>query len=141
MSTRVEELLARAIEEQIAEARAYREAVDALTDRVERMEEAIASLRQELEVTVEGGARAGVSGELETVAGELRRQISDLGRMIVNDLGRLPQIIRDAQTPPPPVRPPLPGAPDPGLDVVEHDDAELEQPRPVETARPRLRRR
>ena len=96
-SPRVDELLARAVDEQVAEQRSWRAAVEALTERVAAVELAIAALRDELGGAVESGARAAVAGELDGVSTELRRQISDLGRMIVNDLGKLPRIIRETR--------------------------------------------
>jgi hypothetical protein len=136
--SRVEDLLARAVDEQVAEQRSWREAVEALTSRVGDLETAVSGLRHELAAVVEQGARAGVTGELEAVSAELRRQISDLGRMIVNDLGKLPRLLKEtrAATAPPPA--PLPAQNHIDLDLPY---AEAEEPDEQQSRRSRPRRR
>ena len=92
----VDQLLARAVDEQLAEQRSWRQAMEGLAERLTRLEEVVAALPAEVAAAVEAAVRTGVAAELEVVGAELRRQVNDLGRLIVNDLGRLPKIIRDA---------------------------------------------
>ena len=65
-------------------------------------------------------ARDGVAGEVARLSDDLRRQISDLGRLIVNDLGRLPKLLcdRPATEPEAPAEPP-----DDALDLREPPEA------------------
>ena len=98
-AARVDELLSRAVEDQVAEYREWRLAMDALGDRVERLETAVHALCEDLDRRVEGAARDAVSEQLEQLSGDIRRQISDLGRLIVNDLGRLPKLLATPAAP------------------------------------------
>ena len=99
-ASRVDELVNRAIDEQISEYRQWREEAAALGARLEALEAAVEALRTELTSTVEGAARAGVAGEIERLSADLRRQVSDLGRLIVNDLGRLPKLLANGASAP-----------------------------------------
>ena len=108
-AARVDELLSRAVEDQVAEYREWRLAMDALGERVERLETAVHALCEDLDRRVGGAARDAVSEQLEQLSGDIRRQISDLGRLIVNDLGRLPKIL-------------APQAPDVDLDLRDEPD-------------------
>lgn len=96
-ASRVDELVNRAIDEQIREYRQWREEAAALVARVDALEAAVEALRNELATVVETAAGAGVAGEIDRLSADLRRQISDLGRLIVNDLGRLPKLLATAQ--------------------------------------------
>ena len=145
-ASRVDELVHRAIDEQVDEYRRWRDEATALAARVEALEGAVESLRAELAATVEGAAHAGVAGEIERLSADLRRQISDLGRLIVNDLGRLPKLLADAAPPA------VAGPADDALDLREPDvdpdaepvdrGADLDLPYAVgEERRGRFRRR
>jgi hypothetical protein len=92
-ASRVDDLVNRAIDEQITEYREWRAEAAALRARVEALETAVERLTAELSATVERAARAGVAGEIDRLSADVRRQISDLGRLIVNDLGRLPTLL------------------------------------------------
>jgi len=94
-ASRVDELVTRAIDEQVAEYRQWRDEAAALAERVERLEAALDALRADVAAGVTDAARAGVAGEIDRLADDLRRQISDLGRLIVNDLGRLPKLLAE----------------------------------------------
>lgn len=98
-ASRVDELVTRAIDEQVNEYRRWRQEAAALAARVERLEAAVGALRAELGPAVEDAARAGVAEEVERLSADLRRQISDLGRLIVNDLGRLPKLLTATPAP------------------------------------------
>lgn len=97
-ASRVDELVNRALDEQVSEYRRWREEAAALAERIERLEAAVESLRGDVAAAVTDAAREGVAGEIDRLSDDLRRQISDLGRLIVNDLGRLPKIL--AERPP-----------------------------------------
>lgn len=122
-ATRVDDLLSRAIDEQVAEYRTWREAMDALTARVDQLEAVIQSLRDDLADLVGDAARLAVRDAVDAGSDDLRRQISDLGRLIVNDLGKLPQIIRAASAP---------GQPDVDLRDRATASASIPVPVPVE---------
>lgn len=100
-ASRVDELVSRAMHEQVAEYRQWRDEAAALAERIERLESAVDALRAEVAGGVADAARAGVAGEVDRLADDLRRQISDLGRLIVNDLGRLPKLLEHQQAPVP----------------------------------------
>jgi hypothetical protein len=91
--SRVEELLARAVDEQVGQQRAWRDSMDELAQRVAALEASVESLRADLSGAVQTAAREAIAGELDDVAGELSRRVSELGRMIVRDLGRLQQVL------------------------------------------------
>jgi hypothetical protein len=98
-ASRVDELVTRALDAQVDEYRQWREEAAALAERVGRLEAAVEALRAD----VAAAAREGVAGEFDRLSEDLRRQINDLGRLIVNDLGRLPKILaeRPAEAQPP----------------------------------------
>ncbi|HET7653811.1 MAG TPA: hypothetical protein VFK42_12290 [Acidimicrobiales bacterium] len=100
-ASRVDELVSRAMDEQVAEYRQWRDEAAALAERIERLEAAVDALRAEVAGGVTEAARLGVAGEVDRLADDLRRQISDLGRLIVNDLGRLPKLLEQQQPAPP----------------------------------------
>lgn len=150
-ASKVDELVSRAIDEQVDEYRRWRAEAAELVARVEALEGAVESLRAELAASVEGAARAGVAGEVDRLTADVRRQISDLGRLIVNDLGRLPKLLAASDVPAPG---PGPGAApadaaDDSLDLRERPPgdeagrgADLDLPYAVgEARRGRFRRR
>lgn len=98
-ASRVDELVSRAMDEQVSEYRRWRDEAAALAERVERLEGAVDALRADLAAGVTDAARAGVAGEIDRLADDLRRQVSDLGRLIVNDLGRLPKLLEQQSQP------------------------------------------
>jgi hypothetical protein len=98
-ASRVDELVSRAMDEQVAEYRQWRSEAAALAERIERLEAAVEALRTQVAGGLADAARAGVAGEVDRLADDLRRQISDLGRLIVNDLGRLPRLLEQQQSP------------------------------------------
>lgn len=139
-ASRVDELVSRAIDEQVAEYRQWRAEAAALAERVTALEHAVASMRAE----VADAAREGVAGEVDRLSEDLRRQINDLGRLIVNDLGRLPKLLAERAPAPEPAEP----EPDARqLDLrelphVEHPvDPDLPYADPAEERRGLFRRR
>jgi hypothetical protein len=117
-ASRVDELVSRAMDEQVAEYRQWRDEAAALAERIERLEAAVDALRAEVAGGVTEAARLGVAGEVDRLADDLRRQISDLGRLIVNDLGRLPKLLEQQQ--PPQQSPAPPPAEEPALDLRDN---------------------
>ena len=123
-ASRVDELVNRAIDEQISEYRQWREEAAALVARVEALEAAVGALRSDLATVVETAAGAGVAGEIDRLSADLRRQVSDLGRLIVNDLGRLPKLLATAhETAPAATAADVSDAPD------APDEVDLREPR------------
>lgn len=117
-ASRVDELVSRAMDEQVAEYRQWRDEAAALAERIGRLEVAVDALRAEVASGVADAARAGVAGEVDRLADDLRRQISDLGRLIVNDLGRLPKLLEQQQPLPSPAPPAA--AEEPALDLRDN---------------------
>jgi hypothetical protein len=78
---RIHELLHTAVEEQMADQRALREALEAIVTRLDAIEARLTALEDAPKL------------QLETVTGAIDRRISDLGRMIVRDLGSLPHLL------------------------------------------------
>lgn len=115
---RVDDLLARAIDAELAVQRELRDAIEGLNARVDHLEQTITSLRADIASQVELAARMGLGERLDALTGDLRRQINDLGRLIVNDLGRLPQIVREAVA----AAPAPAGAPDPVVRAPDERD-------------------
>ena len=118
-ASRVDELVSRAMDEQVAEYRQWRDEAAALAERIERLEAAVDALRAEVAAGVADAARTGVAGEVDRLADDLRRQISDLGRLIVNDLGRLPKLL-EQQQPPSSTVSSAPPAGEPALDLRDN---------------------
>lgn len=122
-ASRVDELVSRAMDEQVAEYRQWRDEAAALAERIGRLEAAVDALRAEVAGGVADAARAGVAGEVDRLADDLRRQISDLGRLIVNDLGRLPKLLEQQQhqqQQPPQQQSAAPPAEEPALDLRDN---------------------
>jgi hypothetical protein len=119
-ASRVDELVSRAMDEQVAEYRQWRDEAAALAERIERLEAAVDALRAEVAGGVTEAARLGVAGEVDRLADDLRRQISDLGRLIVNDLGRLPMLLEQQATPPQQSPVTLPAEEEPALDLRDN---------------------
>ena len=70
---RVDELLSRAVDDQVAEYREWRLAMEAVADRVERLEAAVRALCDDLDSRVEGATRTALSELLEQLQAEIRR--------------------------------------------------------------------
>jgi hypothetical protein len=91
---RVEELLTRAVGEQVRGLRDWRDALAGLGDRVSALEAAVHELRASLPGEVGAEVRANlhdvVSTELATAALILRREIDDLARMIRTEFDARP---------------------------------------------------
>jgi hypothetical protein len=67
-----------------------------LSDRLARVEAQVAGLGDRLEAladSVESTLRLAVAEEVGAVAGDLRRTVTELGRLLVRDLGRLTRIL------------------------------------------------
>lgn len=87
---RIDDLLSRAIDEQVAEYRSWREAMESFAARVDRLDAVVQGLRAEVAGVVGDAARAAVSEAVETMSADLRHEISDLGRLILREPARAP---------------------------------------------------
>jgi hypothetical protein len=87
---RVEDLLDRAVKEQVESLRDWRATLTELVDRVAALEAPVAALHAAPTAeAVHADLREVVSNELATVALILRREIDDVGRKVRHDLGML----------------------------------------------------
>jgi hypothetical protein len=92
---RVEELLTRAVNEQVQGLRDWRDALAGLSDRITALEDAVAELRVALPDAAGAQLRDVMSSELATTALIIRHEIDDLGRVLRADLDalRAPEVI------------------------------------------------